>query len=117
MKQNQTELNQEFNQIPEHEAEPFAVYRDGQLDQEWLAEQKRAERIQRIKHVGTAILSSFQAVGHEVAQNMGKGISDLVDELDARAYDSKHGTDYTQQLLQKRRNERNARFAAKLGLM
>jgi hypothetical protein len=110
------EQNQEFNQIPEHEAEPFAVYRDGELDQEWLAEQKRAERIDRFKHVGNTVLSSFKGAVGELAHNVGKGVSEVLDELDARSYDSRHNTNYTQQLLQKRRNERNSRFAARLGL-
>lgn len=109
----ETYVNQvEYDQLPDRPTEDFTVYRDGEVDTDWLNAQKRAERIERVKDAATAITGALRGLGKQI----GRGISDMVDEWDAHAYDQRHGTDYHKQLLQKRAIERNARFAGRLGL-
>jgi hypothetical protein len=116
MKQTKTEQNEIFDAVPEHIAEQFAVYRDGQLDKDYLKQLQRQNRVKRIKRAGYAVKKAAQSYARALRRAIRRAVDDVLTEIEAEQYDKKYGTNFREQLKTKRQRERDAAFAMRLGL-
>jgi len=105
------------------------VTRDGQLDRDYYDRLHDAEMAalearmigqepseSRIRLAGRNLIEFVQEASQRAWRGLGNAAYDLAEKWEIEAYDKKHGTNFGEQLEQKRLKEQHDRFAQKIGL-
>lgn len=98
------------------ETQTLQVFRDGELDAEYLALKQAQERRERLSNIGHGTLHVFKALGENISRNIGQTVSDVLTNIDLDIYDHEHGTQLRHEWHAQRTAEANEAMRERVGL-